>query len=238
MKCFTVTESAQPGIEIVHPEGLPQPCLLIGETNKSFSPFPVSSEIAEAFLRRAAFIEGVVGLLAAKSTPESHKALLDYLRAGDSRTTEDNYLRLADAWANEYQDVNKLFRADVSTNEPIRITRERNPRSDMALVSIETQTAEGGDLWFEANSYRELEERQGRRERVVRAYDEFPSAGVRVLATGNGVNGELRALCVMKPGASFRIVRTGVRQASPVLIVAWPGSKLRVFSPKKYQNVA
>jgi hypothetical protein len=71
----------------------------------------------------------------------------------------------------------------------------------------------------------------------VRVYHEFPAAGVDVLAMGTADNGELRVLCTMKPGSSFRIVRSGVsRDTSPVLIVAWPGSKLKVFPPKKYKS--
>lgn len=125
----------------------------------------------------------------------------------------------------------KLLRAEVSTNAPLRIIKERNQKSSKALVHVATDSM--GPLWFEANSYQE----ELQRGRVERRYDNFPTPGVEVVAQGMSCGGNPQGLFIMQPGSSFRICRRGDLQgASPVLIVAWPGSTLRCFAPAKYRQ--
>ena len=125
----------------------------------------------------------------------------------------------------------KLLRAEVSTNEPLRLIKERNQKSSQCLVHVATDNV--GPMWFEANSYSE----ELRRGRVERRYAEFPPPGVEVVARGMSVGGNPQGLFIMQPGSSFRICRRGdLQDASPVLIVAWPGSTLRCFAPAKYRQ--
>ncbi len=127
----------------------------------------------------------------------------------------------------------RLMRAEVSTNAPLRLIRERNPKSSCCLVHVATDNV--GPLWFEANSYRE----EVVRGRVVRVYDPFPAPGIETVAWGMTSNGSPQGLFVMHPGSSFRICRQGDLQgASPRLIVAWPGSTLKCFAPAKYRQSA
>lgn len=126
-----------------------------------------------------------------------------------------------------------LMRADLASSPPLRFIRERNPRDSRALVYFETESI--GRLRLMANSYQEYVDR----ERVQRQYDFFPGAGVEVVAMGTSPSGAPHGLFIMQPGSSFRIERmVDSPDDSPVLIVAWPGSSLRCFPPKKYQGKA
>jgi hypothetical protein len=113
---------------------------------------------------------------------------------------------------------------------------------------VATAAGVGGQLWYEANTFDEVVKNVWGRPRVVRAYNTFPGCvwadgasnqpAIEVLAIGHGENWEPQALLKMVPGASFRICRTGeLCGLSPVLIVAWTGSALRVFPPKKYSQL-
>jgi hypothetical protein len=129
----------------------------------------------------------------------------------------------------------ELARCDLIGRPVPRLARESG-RDSRALVHVATIAGPGGRLWFEANSYKEFINKRGR---VDREYDTFPPPGVEVVVTGMGPSGEPQGLFIMSPGSSFRICRNGALEgASPVLIVAWPGSSLRVFPPKKYEEKA
>lgn len=124
-----------------------------------------------------------------------------------------------------------LLRAEVSTNEPLRLIKERNQKSSSCLVHVATNNV--GPMWLEANSYEE----ELQRGRVERRYSSFPSPGVTPVAWGMCIDNNPQGLFIMQPGSSFRICRRGDLQgASPVLIVAWPGSTLRCFAPAKYRQ--
>lgn len=132
-------------------------------------------------------------------------------------------------------DTLRLMRADIATQGVLRFIRERNQRDSRALVYVETESGGGGRLRLLSNSYEEYVDRG----RVQRYYNFFPPTGVEVVAMGTSSSGCPHGLFIMSPGSSFRIERSGdLDDASPVLIVAWPGSTLRCFPPKKYQQAA
>lgn len=129
----------------------------------------------------------------------------------------------------------RLWRAELSTHGALQFIKERNPRDSRALVYVSTECGDGGMLRYFANSYEEAMVRN----RVVRQYDTFPPPGVEAVAVGTSNTKAPHGLFIMSPGSSFRIERSGdLEGASPVLIVAWPGSSLRCFPPKKYQESA
>lgn len=140
------------------------------------------------------------------------------------------------------EDKLAMVKADLSTNEPLRIVPERIRKtrwgkiikSDIALVHVTTTSP--GQLYFEANCYDEvIDTNRWGGKRVRRAYRPFPGGGVDVLAIGTGQNGEPNALVRMLPGSSFRICRDTVNIPWEFTVV-WPGSKLRLIVPEKVKK--
>lgn len=157
-------------------------------------------------------------------------------RVGVSRDQRDFYTKMLLAQI----PLTRLLHAEIAHQPPFRLVKGRpNQCGDQCIVHIATAAGVGGHLWYEANTFEEIEEEVRGRPRVVRAYNFFsPSPGIEVLAIGHGENGEPHALLRMVPGASFRICRNGeLPGLSPVLIVAWTGSVLRVFPPKRYASL-
>lgn len=228
MKCWTINEEVRRGIKITRDDD-GEPSFIVGSPG-SCSVIPVSKDIKELFEQRAEAIARV------------REALEAYAKSGGSEdkqlrqtvievTGQDvmNFGEVAHAWAAEDPEVMWLNSADVSTNEPFRIILERR-RESIALVHVETTSS--GQQYFEANAYDEYMP-EGGRPLVLRAFHEFPSVGIGVVARGSGPSGEPQGLFLMYPRASFRINR----DVSPeVLVVSWPGSSMKCFTPAKFKK--
>lgn len=129
----------------------------------------------------------------------------------------------------------ELYKADLAKERKACLISEHDPINDACLVLVEYEHP--GQFWYEANTYDEIIYQERRREKVRRSYRPFTDArGIGIVGHGCGPHGEPHALLHMLPGASFRICRDVVDR-SPVLVIAWPGTKLKVITPYKYKKM-
>lgn len=246
MKCWTVNEDKERGIKIVEgDDGIP--VFRVG-TPEACTVIPVSKDIQQLFddrkeaiwaIRAAAGLE--IAEMGKRITRKIARAIFSELDE-EQRTVLRKVIvqvsgqdvlgweDLAIRWLMEDPSVMRLNSADLSTNEPFRLIKERNKRSDVALVHVET--AATGQMWYEGNGVTEFRV-DCRRPYVGKEQHGFPSPGVETLATGHGGNGEPQGLFLMIPRASFRINRD---QHPEVLVVSWPGSSLKCFAPVKIRK--
>jgi hypothetical protein len=106
---------------------------------------------------------------------------------------------------------------------PSRIVREANLRDVRALLLVDLDAGDGGEIDLFANWKREVRDPKARR--IVRVPVGIEEAlGVTLLATGDSDKGR-RFLLSMEPGASFKLVRGGrVGPGEPhEFIVDWQG---------------
>ncbi len=232
MKCYTVRgEEVRRGLEIrCNDAGLT--VLQVG-TGEETAELPVGSGVSKMFDDRALAIDIVSTALDAfrQKAPNEEEATKNLREVITEVTGQDtvNFLEAAEAWTVEDPSVMLLEKADLSSNEPWRLIKER-VKTDTALVHIVTETP--GQQEFYANTCEEFLV-ECRHPYVRKDYDDFPSAGVGVAAVGTGPHGEPQGLILMYPRSSFRIHRD---EEPPVLVVAWPGSTLRCFAPAKYRK--
>lgn len=128
-----------------------------------------------------------------------------------------------------------LESVDLSKDRPPLLTPQNDPVNDACLVYVALEHE--GQFWYESNTYNEEVYHERRREKVRRVYRDFNEArGIGTVAQGSGPNGETQKLLHMIPGSSFRICRDSIDR-SPVLVIAWPGTKLKMITPEKYRKV-
>lgn len=232
MKCYTVKgEEVRRGLEITkNAEG--EPVLKVGSGEEP-TQIPVGKGIREMFELRADCIAQVKTALEELSyclgdARGEKKVEIRKLMVNITGQDTLEYLSTAAAWASEDPNVMILEKADLSTNEPHRLIRER-VKTDTALVHVVVECS--GQQEFYSNAYTE-ELVNCMHPYVRKDYDTFPPAGVGVACPGTGPKGETQGLLLMYPRSSFRIHRD---EEPPVLVVAWPGSTLRCFAPAKYR---
>lgn len=112
------------------------------------------------------------------------------------------------------------------SNDHKYLVPEGKTQSDSALVLCSTSLAPNGSIYYNSEVFAERVDKSGR---VRRRHDPLERAtGIKVVLEDEGENGPEK-LILMRPNASFRIVRTGdVDNAAPVLVVKWTGSRITV----------
>jgi hypothetical protein len=236
MKCYTIRGGVEHrGIKITkNEEG--EPVLKLG-SGKEKSELPVGKAVKEMFEDRAAGIklirEAIINYENA-DVVDQELALKGLQAVVVEVTGEDNLDHRTEAgpaaysWAEEDPDVMILEKADLSTNEPWRIIKER-VKVDTALVHFTNESPGQQDLYANVPDEALIE---CRHPYVRKSYRPFPPAGVLVAGIGTGPRGEQQGLFLMYPRSSFRVHRD---EDPPALVVAWPGSTLRCFAPAKYR---
>jgi hypothetical protein len=224
MKCYTVKgEEVRRGLEITkNAEG--EPVLKVGSGEEP-TQIPVGKGIREMFEARA---EAILRIQESFKGPTQDSDAMRRLMIEVTGQDNLNFWDVGREWAHENPNVMILEKADLSTNEPNRIIRER-VKTDTALVHVVVECS--GQQEFYSNAYTE-ELVNCMHPYVRKDYDTFPSAGVGIACPGTGPKGETQGLFLMYPRSSFRIHRD---EEPPVLVVAWPGSTLRCFAPAKYR---
>lgn len=114
--------------------------------------------------------------------------------------------------------------------EGLVLRRSTRRTERQALVRIETAGGVNGRVFLRANGYSESMERGW----VRKDHDPFPPPGIQPLCTDEEVTRVnagiemLDLMCIMNPGSSFRIDRTGqLEGASPFLCVRWNGNTMK-----------
>jgi len=139
--------------------------------------------------------------------------------------------------------------ARIADRGPFRLVsmkREARQSDPLALVHIAIPAPPGGKVFLRANTYTEkLVEHPRMGPRIERDYHDLSNnPGVELVrntdlseSTGHfgyhGVEGNVcHWLVKMYPGSSLRVHREPAEHTDvPVLVVAWPGGRLRVFRP-------
>lgn len=224
MKCYTIKGGVEHrGIKITkNEEG--EPVLKLG-SGKEKSELPVGKAVKEMFEDRAAGIKLIrEGFRGPTEDAEAMRQIMIEVTGKDDL----DYWDVARDWAAEDPDVMVLEKADLSTNEPWRIIKERM-KVDTALVHFTMESPGQQDLYANVPDEELID---CRHPYVRKSYRSFPPAGVLVAGIGTGPRGEQQGLFLMYPRSSFRVHRD---EDPPALVVAWPGSTLRCFAPAKYR---
>lgn len=236
MKCYTIVGGVERrGIKITrNEEG--EPVLKLGSGGEK-SELPVGKAVRELFEDRAMGIQMIRKAIINYENADvvDQELALRGLQAGMVEVTgEDNLDHRTEvgpaaySWAEEDPDVMILEKADLSTNEPWRIIKERM-KVDTALVHFVMESSGQQDLYSNVPDEELID---CRHPYVRKSYRSFPPAGVLVAGIGTGPRGEQQGLFLMYPRSSFRVHRD---EEPPALVVAWPGSTLRCFAPAKYR---
>lgn len=252
MRLFTICEDVQEGIDVSAVDG-GVPALYVGEPGEGEA-IPINNLLTQLFEERRNYIDRMEKLLERYRVEALRDAALREMTqlfekakkqrgyyADHLQEEEDAPLKHAQAWARECSLHMRILEGEIADSPPTRIIPARQPyyRTSECLVYVATHAPPGGDLWYEAATFKEIRYEGGG---VGRQYDEFPGLGIHVLAEGKGPSDELHMLLKLERGAKFRIRRDGnfklfedekgAPQRPQTLHINWTGSGLFASFPR------
>jgi len=255
MNCYTVAENSRVGFVITNALD-EEPSLIVGENEH------IQIGRHAAIRARVEYIDKASELLSrAERTELKDEAskrlevllkrqlkvdanIYEKVEKAEGLYNKEPHMRYAEIWAKASRNEIILINAEVGTGDPygpIRLLEEEHLNSSECLVHVTTQAVPGGTLWYEGSIWK----RQTKDGKTEHVYGSFPSMGVRVVAKGDGPNGETHILAILEKGASFHICRDGDLSSdsygtnvSNILAVAWDGVTLTCSPPQRPQRSA
>lgn len=135
------------------------------------------------------------------------------------------------------------FSDDDGPMRLVGMKRDERDADYLALVHIAVHCPRGGRMYLRSSTYDEkLVEHDRMGPRIEREYQSMEvNPGVSLVrdSEDNVIINEdhTEFLVMMYPGSSFRIHREPEERVdTPVLVVAWPGGRLRVFQPESVRK--